>query len=501
MNKSKSNSFSTKKYDLKKLKIRQDFPLHNQSFSYKFCFQKLFECFPDSIVMLDKFDKIISFNKRFEELFGYTIDEIKGLNIKNILIPDILKDKQDDITGSMLTGEIVQIESIREKKNGTFVNVSISYFPIIVCNKYMCTYVIYSDITARKHVEEKLVQQSIRDPLTNLYNRAYFEEQINNYDLRIVQAGIIICDLDCLKMVNDSLGHKAGDLLLISAANVIKSSVRNADIVARIGGDEFAIFLPYSCKEDVEHISYRLHKNVLKYNSNLLNLPLNISLGWAVVTDTVTTSIDKLFKEADNNMYREKINHHQKTKEIIINHLVSLLKTKEFLPGKHTLRLQSLIDNMIQFMSLSEESKIGLHLLVKYHGIGTVGISDTILFKSSALTPQEIKEIRWHCEIGYRIAHSSPDIIPIEDLILKHHEWWNGCGYPLGLSGINIPLECRIFALVDAYNAMVNFRPYRKTKTHQEAIEEILKFSGTQFDPNLVNAFITVLQKIQTNIG
>ena len=99
--------------------------------------------------------------------------------------------------------------------------------------------------------------------------------------------------------------------------------------------------------------------------------------------------------------------------------------------------------------------------------------------------------MRRHSEIGYRIAQSSPDLVPIADWILKHHEWWNGKGYPLGLKEEEIPLECRILAIADAYDAMTSDRPYRKALSHEDAVAELLKCSSTQFDPGLVGKFIS----------
>ncbi|MDP3045342.1 MAG: HD domain-containing phosphohydrolase, partial [Bacillota bacterium] len=99
-------------------------------------------------------------------------------------------------------------------------------------------------------------------------------------------------------------------------------------------------------------------------------------------------------------------------------------------------------------------------------------------------------EMRRHCEIGHRIALSAPDMIPIADWILKHHEWWNGQGYPLGLQGEGIPLECRILAVVDAYDAMTNDRPYRPAMPHETATDELLRCAGTQFDPLVVEKFV-----------
>ncbi|MEW5867329.1 MAG: HD domain-containing phosphohydrolase, partial [Bacillota bacterium] len=109
--------------------------------------------------------------------------------------------------------------------------------------------------------------------------------------------------------------------------------------------------------------------------------------------------------------------------------------------------------------------------------------------------------MRLHCEIGLRIAQSAPDLVPISDWILKHHEWWNGQGYPLGLKGKEIPLECRILAIVDAYDAMTSDRPYRKALTHEQAVRELERCAGTQFDPDLVQKVVQILETSGARAG
>lgn len=158
------------------------------------------------------------------------------------------------------------------------------------------------------------------------------------------------------------------------------------------------------------------------------------------------------------------------------------------------IRLEKLLVRLAAFIGLPESTRSDLSLLAKFHDIGKVGISDAILFKEGALTSEESEKMKRHCEIGYRIALSAPELIPIADWILKHHEWWDGTGYPLGIEGEEIPVECRLLALADAYEDLTNVRPYRKTVSHAEAVAELRRYTGTQFDPKLLEKFVQMLE-------
>ncbi len=353
------------------------------------------------------------------------------------------------------------------------------------------------DTTGRKQTEERLKYLSLHDSLTGLYNRAYFEEEMRRFgEKHICPVGIIVCDIDGLKLINDTLGHDAGDLLLKAVADIIKKSFREGDIVARIGGDEFAVLLPHSDDKVVENAGIRLKNAVAGYNDDAPDIvpPLSISLGFAVKTD-VFTSVDAVFKKANYNMSREKLHRKQSYRSAIVQTLMKALEARDFITEGHADRMKDLVTGLARFISLPENKIADLRLLAQFHDIGKVGVSDRILFKPGVLTPEEYTEMQRHSEIGYRIAMTAPDLAPIADWILKHHEWWNGEGYPMGLKGEEIPLECRILAIADAYDAMTSDRPYRKALSHEEAVAELNRCSGTQFNPKLVLKFIQVQEK------
>lgn len=460
-------------------------------------FQQLFDNSPNGIVMMDNSERIVSINKGFEKLFQYKDDEASGQNINNLVVPEHLLEDGIAFSNRIITeGLANQRDTVRKKKDGSLVNVNLLGYPIIINNKQVGLYVIYSDITDRKKTEDKLKYLSMSDSLTGLYNRGYFEQEMTNLQHdKDSMIGIIMCDLDGLKLINDTMGHDAGDTLLRSAAKILKNYFRETDIVARIGGDEFAVLLPGSTKPVVEKAIQRVKYSVKKYNEENIKLPLSLSVGFA---QGQSKNIEELFKEADNGMYREKLHHSQSTRSAIVQTLVKAMEARDYITEGHGDRLQDLVENLAMKLVLPERVMSDLRLFAQFHDVGKVGIPDRILFKKGPLTPEETQEMKRHSEIGHRIAHSAPDLVPIADWILKHHEWWNGKGYPLGLKGEEIPLECRILAIVDAYDAMTNDRPYRKAMPWEKAVKELQKCAGEQFDPMLVNIFIQILGHCDT---
>jgi len=348
------------------------------------------------------------------------------------------------------------------------------------------------DVTREKKMEYELQRLSLTDSLTGLANRTFFEMEMKRYEYE-PSVGLMICDLDGLKLANDTLGHDFGDTLLIHAARLISSCCKNEEVVSRIGGDEFAILFETFDRDSIMELKLAIEAALEEYNRSNPEYPLSISVGFAV-KDSPNTTMQDLFREADNNMYREKLYSARSPRSAIVKTLARALEARDFITQGHAARLQDLIVAMARAISMPENSLTGLKLFAQVHDVGKVGISDNILFKPGPLNSEEKREMQRHCEIGHRIALSSPDLASIADWILKHHEWWNGEGYPLGLKGEEIPIECRMLAIVDAFDAITNDRPYRAARSTEWAIAEIRRCAGTQFDPRLVEKFIQVIQ-------
>lgn len=456
----------------------------------------LFENSREAIYITSQEGKFVDVNQSTLDLFGYTREEMIGLNALQIYVnPDDRYRFQQDIEQ---TGFVRNYKVKFRKKDGTEMDCLLTSTLWKEINGTILGYQgIIRDITELKKVEDQLRYISLHDPLTSLYNRAYFEEEMHRVESgRYDSAGIIMCDVDGLKLVNDALGHYTGDNLLKETANILKESFREGDVAARVGGDEFAVLLPNSDRNAIEIARLRIQDAVERYNSSNPPLPLSISIGSAIGTGS-SIIMTNLFKEADNNMYREKLQNSLSARSTIVQTLMKALETRDFTAKGHVSRLQKLSTDLAMSIGLQEQRITDLRLLAEFHDIGKVGISDHILFKTGPLTSEEIIEMQRHCEIGHRIALCTPDLIPIANLILKHHEWWNGKGYPLGIKGEEIPIECRILSIAETYEAMISDRPYHKATSHEEAVAELRRISGTKFAPDLVTKFIEVLDNIK----
>ncbi len=346
------------------------------------------------------------------------------------------------------------------------------------------------DITDLKNYEEQLKYLSLHDQLTGLYNRTFFETELSRLEGgREYPVSIISTDLDGLKLINDTLGHSDGDRLLKACAGILQQSFRSSDILARVGGDEFAAILPNTDNKTCESVARRIRDNIAAYNREYANLPLSLSMGVATASSR-KNSLRDLFKQADDLMYRDKLYSSFSTRGKIVNSLMSALAERDYITEGHAMRLEKYCLALGEEIGLSSQHLADLALLAQVHDLGKVGIPDRLLFKPGPLDKTEWEIMKLHPEKGYRIALSSPELAGVADLILKHHERWDGTGYPLGLKEEEIPVCCRILAIVDAYDAMIHDRPYKKAITVHEARKEVRRSAGTQFDPHLVEVFL-----------
>lgn len=448
-------------------------------------FSKAFRCNPDPITittlqegyyveMNDAWVKRTGFER--SEAYGHTSDELD--------IWVIPKERDRMLKQIKQQGRIANFETQFKSKNGRIGLYNVSAEIIEMGNEphLLC---VHNDITERKQADEKIRYLSYHDKLTGLYNRTYFEEELE----RIRNGGhfpygLLIGDVNGLKLINDALGHQEGDKVLIKAAEILRSSCRPEDTISRWGGDEFIILMP-GCDTFKPLDTVKRINDSFKETHNL-PIQMNISLGMAIQTSP-RQNIQDVIREAEEKMYRNKLLESRSTRSAFIQSLEKTLWERSHETEQHCQRIQKISARMGKALGLSGSELDNLKILAALHDIGKIAIPDTILNKPGRLSAEEWEAVKNHPEIGYRIALSSPELAPIAEAILHHHEWWDGNGYPLGLKGENIPLISRIIAITDAYDVMLNGRPYKEAMTEKAALQEIQRCAGTQFDPVLVD--------------
>jgi diguanylate cyclase (GGDEF)-like protein/putative nucleotidyltransferase with HDIG domain len=358
------------------------------------------------------------------------------------------------------------------------------------------------------------------DELTALYNHRHFHERIEQEIARGSRFGItfslIILDLDLFKVYNDIYGHLAGDQLLRKVGKLIQSSVRTIDLAFRYGGEEFAILLPETRMEDALRVAERLRKTI-EAKSSFREMPVTASLGIASwPSDGVMK--EEIIHRADTALYRAKqtgrnrtciasdgltlanqpkgvANSESQSKPLsIIYALAATVDAKDHYTYGHSRKVSEYAVSLAEALRLPEDTVHNIRAAGLLHDIGKIGVPDSILTKPGALEQKEWEPIRTHPELGVEILKHVTDLSRCLPAILHHHENWDGTGYPQHLKGEAIPLEARILSVADAYDAITSPRPYRTQLTLKDALGELRRCSGTQFDPALVPVFCELME-------
>ena len=346
---------------------------------------------------------------------------------------------------------------------------------------------IVEDVSEKKKKQEEIIYLSYRDQLTGLYNRRFYEKELNRLDIkRNLPMTIVMADVNGLKLINDSFGHALGDELLKKVANAIKKGCRGDDVIARLGGDEFVVILTKTDYHQAEQIIKRINDFALK--EKVGSIDISISFGYETKYNE-KIDIGDIFKNAEDHMYRHKLYESSSIRNKTIDIIMNTLYEKSNREMQHSKRVSKICEKIAICMNFDKDSVNQIRIAGLMHDIGKMGIDEKILNKPQELSSDEWKEMRRHPEIGYRILSSSNDFSEISEYVLKHHERWDGKGYPGGFRGEEISLQSRIIAVADSYDAMTSDRPYRKGLSVEEAVKEINRCSGTQFDPYIVEIF------------
>lgn len=354
--------------------------------------------------------------------------------------------------------------------------------------RFICT---IADITERKKLEDESTYLSQTDIVTGLKNRGYLENVMSRDEVYNYPTWIIMGDVNGLKLINDSFGHHEGDRLLKTIGIILLECCEKDDIPARWGGDEFVIYIKNKSEVYVENLIRCIRKACERVDD--YPIKVSITLG-SSSSDSELTSLSEVLKRAEERMYRHKLLESRSIRSGIIASLEQTLHEKHIETLEHTKRIRKMCVKVGNRIGLTREEMDELVLLGALHDIGKIGIPENILMKPDKLTDEEWKIMKKHSEIGYRIATATPELAHIADDILYHHERFDGTGYPHGLAGRDIPKLSRILSIVDSYDVMTHDRVYKSAMSVQEAVEELRKCSGKQFDPEIVELFISSLK-------
>lgn len=373
----------------------------------------------------------------------------------------------------------------------------------------------------------KLMSLANEDGLTAVYNHRYFhdvlKEEIIFSEKKNKPVSMIFIDIDYFKHYNDLYGHQKGDEVLKGIGIILKDSVRKQDIVARYGGEEFGIILPNTTENEAIIIAERIRKNIestyFEGEENQPNGKLTASIGISVYPDKAKNDMD-LIKSADDALYRAKFFNKNRVetytsildelKEDIeeqhidlitsIKTLISVINAKDKYTYGHVERVVHYCRLLGEKLALSETDKKNLIYGAYMHDIGKINISKEILNKRMPLNNEEWEMLKQHSLNGVEILKPVTSLKELSPLILHHHERYDGKGYPNNLKGEDIPYLARVLTVVDSFDAMTSNRPYNTRKSYKEAVEELKKCSGTQFDPYVVDKFTEVIIESKESI-
>jgi diguanylate cyclase (GGDEF)-like protein/PAS domain S-box-containing protein len=343
------------------------------------------------------------------------------------------------------------------------------------------------DITELKKHYDEIEYMNYHDPLTGLFNRRYFDEKFTKIDSNEnYPISVIIADVNGLKMINDTLGHNAGDEILKKTAGILDRAADEGDILARIGGDDFALLLPRTIKSQAELVINEVHNLFVEQEEDM---GVSISMGLALKFDSFQRKED-VIKEAEDNMYTNKLYEKSSKRGDLLRLIMDALYERSSREELHSERVSKYCSDLGKRLKLPKHKINELSALGLLHDIGKIAVRDSVLNKPGTLDDEEWDEIKRHPETGYRILNKAPGMQEASKYILSHHERWDGNGYPEGLSTYDIPLQARIIAIADAFDAMRSKRPYRDPLPIDIAVSEMKKGAGSQFDPELAKVFV-----------
>lgn len=443
----------------------------------------------DGIIVVDRNSKVQIINETVSSQFRIDLCEIKGRSFDSIFS---FKDmNKRAIEGRMICD--VRTECLLCRKDIELF-VDGSFYKLINDDQAIDGFVyVYHNISERLEKNREIEYLNYHDQLTGLHNRRFFEMKFNELlNEKYYPLGLIISDINALKLINDSLGHLMGDKLISTYANILKERFSDAETVARIGGDEFAILIPNITYETLFERIRKVGQELSEYRVG--DLPVSAAFGCAVHTGSIF-SFAETFKEADEKMYKDKMlgNNHFKNKILraIIQRYFDLFPVKK----NEVYMAIRLAKRFSLFLELDGARVKRIKKSALVYDIGNISIEYDYFEKKRRLTAKENEEIQTHPASAFHILKNISSYNDVAEIVLCHHENIDGSGYPRRLDEKQIPFESKVLALVTDYCAMRFERAYRPALSKEEAICEIKKKIGSRYDPEIASRFICMLKK------
>ena len=449
----------------------------------------------DGVISTDNAGRIMVVNPIAEKLTGWSQKEAMGQllpTVFNIITESTRESRENPVAQVVALGSIIEMPSptLLISKQGREIPIEDSAAPIRD-NEGQITgaVIVFRDFTEKKEKQKQIEYLSFHDHLTGLYNRRYIEDAVRRLDTgRNLPFTVIVLDVNGLKLTNDAFGHEMGNRLLVAIADIMKQSCRADDIIGRVGGDEFVILLPKTDAAQAERIMDRITE--IASQTVLDSIIISLAVGFAVKTHS-EQDMGSIMRDADQYMYNNKLKHGKMMRSQVIETVLRNINLKYDQEQIHTERVSQYCEAIARVLGFSEKEVDQIKTAGALHDIGKIVVPAELLNKPGKLTDDEYEAIKRHTETGYQMLKSVDEYMGLAEGVLHHHERWDGSGYPGRLKGRNIPREARIIAVADVYEAMTAERPYQRTKSKEEAVSELRRCAGTQFDPEIVEAFVT----------
>lgn len=472
--------------------------LMQENETMKRSYRYLYEDAPAGYVVYGRDNCIATANHTFCNLFGIDLSKWHDQKLTQYVMPDYQDAMYLMMQKVIKSGEPESIEiQMKGKSDVRDVMIITNRFnePEILFEKARRTEgvllrSVITDITELKRRHREVWSRSIHDPLTGIYNRQFYMEQIKEMDvLANLPLSVGVVDIDGLKVINDTLGHKYGDEAIKMVADGLQLYAEPRYLLMRVGGDEIVVLLPRT--ELAEARRYIQDTRRAISMQTLSGIPLSFSWG-AATKHSMEEHLPFIMAAAEDMMYSRKMARGGKSRDEAVNMILESLFIRNKQMEAHSMRVQSLLMEFGSYLKLSGEQLNRLYKTGILHDIGMASISDEILNKAGELTESEKREILRHPEVGGRILRGNISTADYAEIIQCHHENWDGTGYPGGLRGEEIPYEARILTIIDAYDRMIYGLNGRGTKYKNEAmiLAEIRRCIGHQFDPLLAEQFL-----------